>query len=150
MFNPIFHSIKLAQFEHWHQKARILKKRKNRHHKFSTTCKTEARKYKTIKRKVKIGQNNENLRFLCLLDWARDCRSWTNMTFLYLLIYVHMLVFFCHMPCYLWIYFNDYDAWLVCMLDIGIHIVIWDSCLGSSKPQIFVWKYPSFAWKFLS
>ena len=96
---------------------------------------------------MKIGQNNENLLFLCLFDWARDCHSWTNMTFLYL----------CSHACFLLPHamptlniFNDYDAWLVCMLDIGIHIVTWDSCLGSSKPQIFVWKYPSFAWKFLS
>ena len=96
---------------------------------------------------MKIGQNNENLLFLCLFDWARVVILGLTWHFY---IYVHMLVFFCHMPCQLWIYFNDYDAWLVCMLDIGIHIVTWDSCLGSSKPQIFVWKYPSFAWKFLS
>ena len=63
---------------------------------------------------------------------------------------VHMLVFFCHMPCQLWIYFDDRDAWLICMLDNGLHIVTWDYCLCSLKPQIFVWKCPSFAWKFLS
>ena len=55
MFNPIFHSIKLAQFEHWHQKARILKKKKkkNRHHKFSTTTYLQNRgqKVKNYKKK---------------------------------------------------------------------------------------------------
>ena len=48
MFNPIFHSIKLAQFEHWHQKARILKKKKKKIDIISfqqqLTCKTEVRK----------------------------------------------------------------------------------------------------------
>ena len=46
MFNTIFHSIKLAQFEHWHQKARILKKKKIDIISFQQqlTCKTEVRK----------------------------------------------------------------------------------------------------------
>ena len=96
---------------------------------------------------MQIGQNNENLLFLCLFDWARVVILGLTWHFY---IYVHMLVFFCHMPCQLWIYFDDCDAWLICMLDNGLHIVTWDYCLCSLKPQIFVWKCPSFAWKFLS